>query len=66
MVVWYFWGNEFQIFVVRGSILFLNMLVQYIDVLLEKMQNNTNSASIWFQYEEEIQILKQELSEVEI
>ena len=35
-------------------------------VLLEKMQNNTNSASIWFQYEEEIQILKQELSEVEI
>jgi len=35
-------------------------------ILLEKMQNNTNSASIWFQYEEEIQELRQELSEVEI
>ena len=32
-------------------------------VLLEKMQNNTNSASIWFSYEEEIQKIKEELNE---
>ena len=33
-------------------------------ILLEKMQNNTNSASIWFQYEEEIQELRQELNQL--
>ena len=32
-------------------------------VLLERMQNNTNSASIWFSYEEEIQKIKEELNE---
>ena len=35
-------------------------------ILLEKMQNHTLSASIWFSYEEEIQALRQELSEIEI
>jgi|8_EtaG_2_1085327.scaffolds.fasta_scaffold11516_4 hypothetical protein len=35
-------------------------------ILLEAMQANTNSASNWFMYEEEIQVIKQYLSEVEV
>ena len=35
-------------------------------VLLERMQENTNSPSNWFMYEEEIQVIKQYLSEVEV
>ena len=35
-------------------------------ILLEAMQENTNSASNWFMYEEEIQVIKQYLAEVEV
>jgi hypothetical protein len=35
-------------------------------ILLERMQESTNSSSNWFMYEEEIQVIKQYLAEVEI
>ena len=38
MVVWYFGGDEIQVLVVCGSILFLDVLFQNVDVLLQKMQ----------------------------
>ena len=35
-------------------------------VLLERMQENCNSPSLWFSYEEEIMQIKEELQDVDI
>jgi len=34
-------------------------------VLLENMQKNTNSGTLWFSYEEEIQQIKEDLEDVD-
>ena len=32
-------------------------------IILEKLQNNTGSGSLWYEYEKQIQVIKQELAQ---